>query len=196
MSKTAARKPARKSPPRPKSAPSCPLWQAAASFAARKHTHQLRKDGATPYFSHPVRVCMTVAHIFGITDEVTLCAALLHDTIEDTTTDYDDLAGRFGVEVASCVAALTKNMALPEAEREREYDARLAAADWRAKIVKLADTYDNFCDIATFPPARRVRKRADARDKCERAIALAEYNGASPALLAAASRVRELIKRT
>ena len=63
----------------------------AAAFAARAHRHQTRKDGETPYFSHPVRVCLVVRHVFGFDDPRMLAAALLHDTIEDTTTDCDDL---------------------------------------------------------------------------------------------------------
>ncbi len=89
------------------------LFQEAAAFAARAHRHQLRKDGRTPYVSHVVRVALTVTQVFWCDDPVVLAAALLHDTIEDTTTDYDDLAERFGKEVADCVAALTKNMTLP-----------------------------------------------------------------------------------
>src|SRR5688572_4091330 len=86
----------------------------AASFAARAHRHQLRKDGQTPYVAHPFRVCLVVRHVFGIDDPDTLAVALLHDTIEDTTTDYDDLAERLGGRVAAAVAALSKDMRLPE----------------------------------------------------------------------------------
>src|SRR2546430_1073016 len=108
------------------SAPRPELFQEAAAFAARAHRHQTRKDGKTPYVSHLVRVALTVTQVFGCDDPIVLAAALLHDTIEDTTTDYDDLVERFGREAADCVAALTKNMSLPEKEREREYDHRLA----------------------------------------------------------------------
>ena len=79
------------------------LWQRAASFAARAHAGQVRKDGVTPYFAHPVRVAMIVREVFGCDDEVALAAAFLHDTIEDTRTDYDDLLGAFGPRVADCV---------------------------------------------------------------------------------------------
>lgn len=89
---------------------------------------------------------MTVAVVFGCTDEVILAAALLHDTIEDTTTDFDDLQREFGVQVAEIVAALTKNMAMPEKAREADYVSRIARADWRARLIKLADQYDNVCD--------------------------------------------------
>ena len=60
----------------------------AAAFAARAHHHQVRKDGRTPYFSHPVRVCLVVRQVFGFDDPRILAAALLHDTLEDTTTDF------------------------------------------------------------------------------------------------------------
>ena len=141
--------------------------QDAVSFAARAHRHQLRKDNITPYVSHVVRVAFTVRHVFGCDDTVALIAALLHDTIEDTTTDYDDLLERFGPEVADCVASLTKNMALPDHVREPEYDQRLAAADWRARLVKLGDQYDNYSDAVGGPAEEMIL------GKCRRALRLA-----------------------
>src|SRR4051794_24993753 len=94
-----------------------PLLDAIA-FAARAHRHQLRKDGQTPYASHPFRVCLVLRHVFGIDDTKVLTAAVLHDTIEDTTTDNDDLSERFGPDVARWVAALTKDKRQPDEERE------------------------------------------------------------------------------
>ena len=82
----------------------------AASFAARAHRGQIRKDGQTPYAAHVVRVCLIVRHLFGIDDPSALTAALLHDTIEDTTTDRDDLIEKFGATVADWVALLTKDI--------------------------------------------------------------------------------------
>jgi guanosine-3',5'-bis(diphosphate) 3'-pyrophosphohydrolase len=104
------------------------LWPKAASFAARYHQNQMRKDGKTPYIAHPFRVAMTVRDVFGVDDPVALAAALLHDVIEDTTADYDDLDREFGSEVARVVASLTKDMRLPEKEREAAYDRQLATA--------------------------------------------------------------------
>src|SRR5690349_24720355 len=95
----------------------------AVSFAARAHRGHTRKDGQTPYAAHPFRVCLIVRHVFGINDPEVLTAALLHDTIEDTATDYDDLAERFGPRVAGWVAALSKDTRVPDEEREREYMA-------------------------------------------------------------------------
>lgn len=146
-----------------------PLWQAAISFAARTHKHQLRKDDLTPYAAHVMRVLMTVRDIFTCDDPEALAAAVLHDTIEDTTTDYDDLANHFGSTVADLVAALTKNMSLPEKLREAEYEQRLSQADWRARLIKLADVYDNFCDQASSTSVSRDK----VIHKVQVAIALA-----------------------
>src|SRR5438128_352105 len=82
--------------------------QRAVSFAARAHRHQLRKDQRTPYIAHPMRVCLIVRHVFDIEDTETLLIAVLHDTIEDTTTDFDDIAQQFGPDVAEGVALLSK----------------------------------------------------------------------------------------
>lgn len=160
------------------------LWQEAASFAARQHQGQLRKDGRTPYFAHPVRVALTVRQVFGIEDEVALAAALLHDLIEDTTTDYDDLLEKFGKDVADAVAALTKDARLPEDEREAAYDRQLSQASWQTRLVKLADVYDNFCD------ARNEQERQKFAVKAERAIRCA---GDAPELQPAIEVVRKLI---
>lgn len=149
-----------------------PIWQKAASFAAHAHRNQIRKDNRTPYFAHCVRVAFTVRDVFACEDHVAIAAAFLHDTIEDTTTDYDDLAERFGPEVADCVAALTKNPTLPEHLREPAYDSGLAAASWQARLVKLADVYDNFHDaIDTFGPEKIPGKNFE---RAARAMALAE----------------------
>ncbi|MBY0527732.1 MAG: HD domain-containing protein [Gemmataceae bacterium] len=118
----------------------------AIAFAARAHRHQMRKDKETPYVSHVFRVCLTVRQVFGIDDPRVLAAAVLHDTIEDTTTDYDDIIEHFGPEVASWVQALTKEKRLPDAQRESEYMQALADAPWQVHVCKLADIHDNLID--------------------------------------------------
>jgi guanosine-3',5'-bis(diphosphate) 3'-pyrophosphohydrolase len=134
----------------------------AAAFAARAHQHQKRKDGQTPYVSHVFRVCLVARHVFGFDDPRMLAAALLHDTIEDTATDRDDIE-RFGPEVAAWVAALTKDMRLPHDAREAAYAQALAAADWQVKALKLADLYDNLGDSQHLSPAGRRRTAAKTR---------------------------------
>jgi guanosine-3',5'-bis(diphosphate) 3'-pyrophosphohydrolase len=138
-----------------------PLLEAVA-FASRAHKGQLRKDGQTPYASHVYRVCLVLRHVFGIEDSHALTAAVLHDTLEDTTTDFDDLKEVFGADVARWVAALSKDKRLPERERELAYAQRLAEAPWQVKVSKLADIFDNLMDsIPSRPPQRaHVFKRA------------------------------------
>jgi (p)ppGpp synthase/HD superfamily hydrolase len=133
-----------------------PLLDAVA-FAARAHRHQLRKDGATPYFSHPLRVCLILQQVFGLHDRRVLTAAILHDTIEDTTTDADDIIERFGPDVHRWVAALTKDKRLPDKEREQAYAAALVAGGWQVHVCKLADVYDNLLDSSHFPPEKRKK---------------------------------------
>ena len=168
------------------------LVQKAVAFAARAHRFQTRKDDLTPYASHVMRVAMTVMDIFECRDRFAIIAAILHDTIEDTTTDFDDVCDEFGRIVAEDVAALTKNMAMPHAERERSYDAQLMTASWRAKLVKLADAYDNLHDVETFPKARRERQRRSAKEKARRAVVIARTEPTSDTVRAAADIVEKI----
>lgn len=133
-----------------------PLLEA-ISFAARAHRGQLRKDRETPYASHPFRVCLVLSHLFGVTDPTTLMIAALHDTIEDTTTDFDDLEERFGATVARGVALLSKDTRRQDDEREAAYRDQLASAPWQVKVCKLGDLFDNLMDAKHVPPERRSR---------------------------------------
>lgn len=174
--------------------PSHAVWQRAVIFAQRAHRHQTRDDGVTPYASHVLRVALTVRHVFGCDDELALVSAILHDTIEDTPTDFDDIAEQFGPDIAVCVAALTKNMLLPEGEREVEYGRRLGAAPWQARLVKLADVFDNLSDLthpdAPRPSAERLRKMLA---KCAQAINLARADESRPHVARAIAAVESLV---
>ncbi len=160
-----------------------PLWQLAASFAARAHRNQVRNDEQTPYFSHPARVALTVAVRFGCDDETAIAAAFLHDVIEDTTVDYDDLLKDFGREIADIVACLSKDPRVVEPERERLYDTQLAAGPWQARLVKLADVHDNLADADKDDTRRTMLGRVD------RAIGIA---GEGPHIADAVAVVRRL----
>ena len=160
------------------------MFQEAASFAARRHASQKRKDGATPYVAHPFRVAMTVRHVFGVEDVVAICAALLHDTVEDTQTDHDDLLQHFGREVADAVSCLTKDKRLPEARREEEFFARIAAGSWQTRVVKLADAFDNVSD------AHDAKMLAKAIGKARKAISVC---GSEPQVRRAAEALSRLL---
>lgn len=135
----------------------------AVAFAARAHRGQVRKDNQTPYHSHVFRVCLIARHVFGVEDPAVLTAAVLHDTLEDTTTDYDDLSEWFGPEVAGWVAALSKDGRRPEPEREAEYSAVLARSPWQVQVCKLADVYDNLTDSARLGPEKAEQTIQRAR---------------------------------
>lgn len=126
----------------------------ASAFAAHKHRNQRRKDvDASPYINHPLTLANVLANEAGVTDTVTLCAALLHDTVEDTDTTAAELAQAFGAEISGVVLEVTDDRSLPKAERKRLQVEHAATISDRAKLVKLADKISNLRDVATSPPA-------------------------------------------
>ena len=76
------------------------LIMKAYNFAKEKHGEQLRKSGE-PYIIHPVQVAYTLAELE--LDDSTVCAALLHDVVEDTDVTNQDLINEFGTEIAEMV---------------------------------------------------------------------------------------------
>ena len=80
----------------------------AVAFAADKHRTQRRKDAeASPYLNHPIALANVLANEGGVQDVSVLCAAVLHDTIEDTETTAAELTSVFGPKVASIVVEVT-----------------------------------------------------------------------------------------
>lgn len=80
----------------------------AAEFAANKHRDQRRKDSAaSPYINHPIALATVLVEEGRVADPIVLCGALLHDTIEDTATTYDELRGQFGARIADLVLEVT-----------------------------------------------------------------------------------------
>lgn len=97
-----------------------PLILSAAAFAAHKHTFQRRKDAdASPYINHQLELARILCEEGGVDAPEVLAAALLHDTIEDTQTDYQELRGQFGARVADMVAEVTDTKWLDKGSRKR-----------------------------------------------------------------------------
>src|SRR5512134_489354 len=91
----------------------------AAAFAARKHRLQKRKDvEASPAINHPIEVAAILANDGDVTDPVTLVAAVLHDTLEDTTTTPEELATAFSPTIRDLIQEVTDDKRLPKAERK------------------------------------------------------------------------------
>ena len=140
------------------------LIQKAYEYAKAKHGDQLRKSGE-PYIIHPVQVAYTLAEL-GL-DEDTICAALLHDVLEDTNTSYEDLEKEFNEEVAYMVDGVTKLSKLQYASVEEQqvenYRKMFLAMgkDIRVILIKLADRLHN---MRTLKYLKRDRQIANAKE--------------------------------
>ena len=139
------------------------IFVRAVAFAAAKHRRQRRDDvESSPYINHPIAVADVLANEGGVADPTILCAAALHDTVEDTATTSAELAAAFGPEIAAVVGEVTDDMSLEKAARKRRQIERAARISREAKLVKLADKICNLRDILAAPPAdwTAERKRA------------------------------------
>ena len=126
----------------------------ALDFAAHKHRDQRRKDAeASPYINHPIALASILCNEGHVTDIETICAALLHDTIEDTATTPEELSGAFGEAIRDIVLEVTDDKSLPKADRKRLQIKHAAQASPKAKLVKLADKIANIRDQVLSPPA-------------------------------------------
>jgi guanosine-3',5'-bis(diphosphate) 3'-pyrophosphohydrolase len=137
-----------------------PLFIDALAFAAHKHRDQRRKNAAaSPYINHPIALAHVLANEGGITETPVLCAAILHDTVEDTQTTYAELERRFGAEIAGIVREVTDDTSLPKARRKELQVEHAPHLSRGAKLVKLADKICNLRDVAEDPPANWPRER-------------------------------------
>jgi guanosine-3',5'-bis(diphosphate) 3'-pyrophosphohydrolase len=132
----------------------------AFAFAAHKHRNQRRKDpDASPYINHPIALSRVLAIEGGVDDVDTLVAAVLHDTVEDTETTYEELCAHFGVAVADLVMEVTDDRSLPKAERKAAQIEHAPHLTPRAKRIKLADKICNLRDVAMNAPRGWPRQR-------------------------------------
>lgn len=132
----------------------------ALAFAAHKHRNQRRKDPqASPYINHPIALANVLCNEADVTDIETLCAALLHDTIEDTETTAIELHEHFGARISQFVMEVSDDVTLPKAERKRKQIEHAAHISTQAKMIKLADKTCNIRDVADRPPVGWGLKR-------------------------------------
>jgi guanosine-3',5'-bis(diphosphate) 3'-pyrophosphohydrolase len=130
-------------------------------FAVEHHAEQRRQSGER-FISHPLSVARICAGL-GL-DTETLMAALLHDTVEDTTVTLDQVRERFGEEVAALVDGLTKIDSLTfnsrdEAQAENYRKMLVAmASDIRVIIIKLADRLHNMRTIGALSKQKQIEK--------------------------------------
>ncbi|HEX2702599.1 MAG TPA: HD domain-containing protein, partial [Solirubrobacteraceae bacterium] len=135
--------------------------EAAFVFACEHHADQRRRSGEE-FIVHPVGVALICAGM--LLDTETLCAALLHDTVEDTTASLDEVEERFGPDVASLVDGVTKLTGITfssrdEAQAENYRKMIVAmASDVRVVLIKLADRLHNMRTLGALPKQKQLEK--------------------------------------
>jgi guanosine-3',5'-bis(diphosphate) 3'-pyrophosphohydrolase len=149
-----------------------PLILKALEFASLKHRDQRRKDkDASPYINHPIALANVLNREGGVTDPVVIAAALLHDTIEDTQTTWQELRGEFGDEIADVVLEVTDVKWLKKDVRKRLQETKAGHATKQARLVKLADKICNVRDMAAHPPAGwSLERRREYFDWAKRVV--------------------------
>ncbi|HTO25987.1 MAG TPA: bifunctional (p)ppGpp synthetase/guanosine-3',5'-bis(diphosphate) 3'-pyrophosphohydrolase [Gaiellaceae bacterium] len=136
-------------------------------FAAAKHEGQTRRSGS-PFIEHPVGVARICAQLR--LDEQTLAAALLHDVVEDTATEIEDVRAEFGDEVARLVEGVTKLTRITFQSREQaeaeNYRKMIVAmsADVRVILIKLADRLHNMRTIEYLGKQKQIQKAKETLD--------------------------------
>jgi guanosine-3',5'-bis(diphosphate) 3'-pyrophosphohydrolase len=129
------------------------LMLKAIRFAAEKHTDQRRKDSkSSPYINHPVRVAEMLWTMGEVRDDILLVASILHDTVEDTDTQPDEIRAEFGEEVLALVLEVTDDKSLPKQARKQLQVETAPHKTRNAKLLKLADKICNVHDILASPP--------------------------------------------
>ena len=136
-------------------------------FAAEKHANQRRRSGE-PYINHPVEVAIILAELKMDCDVV--CAALLHDTVEDTEVSLADVRTLFGETVSELVDGVTKltNIEVDSMDEKQALNLRkmflAMSKDIRVIIVKLADRLHNMRTLAALREDRRLFKARETMD--------------------------------
>ena len=127
------------------------MEEEALEFATKAHGSQKRKYTEEPYVEHVKRVAETVRTVPHST--AMICAAYLHDVVEDTPVEIEQIREKFGKEIASLVQELTDEYMkenyphLNRKHRKQKEVERQAQMSPEAKTIKLADVIDNTLDI-------------------------------------------------
>jgi RelA/SpoT family (p)ppGpp synthetase len=143
------------------------LLNRAYVYAMKAHGEQKRASG-DPYFSHPLEVAAILTDLK--LDDSTIAAALLHDTIEDTSTTRAEIDQMFGADIGALVDGLTKLKKLELVTKEAKQAENLRklllaiADDVRVLLVKLADRLHNMRTLSHVPAATRRRTAEETLD--------------------------------
>ena len=131
------------------------IVQNAEAFAKKKHAGQMLKNSTTSYSKHLEEVVDRLKSL-GVIDSELLCAGWLHDSIENTETNFDEVYDKFDNVIAVLVSSLTRDKFLPTKIREQQYVKQLKGASPNAKLIK-------FCDIAANLSNLKNSKESNSR---------------------------------
>ncbi len=151
----------------------------AYNFAKQLHTGQIRQSGE-PYIIHPLNVAYILAEMHA--DKDTICAGLLHDTLEDTTTTKEEITQLFNVDTANLVDGVTKLAKMNFSTKQEQNFANTRkiitsiTEDVRIIIIKLADRLHN---MRTLEFKSEFKQKENALETLEIFAPLAYYIGAS-----------------
>lgn len=154
-----------------------PTLSKAFEIAKKAHGKQMRKFDNSPYYEH-LREVVEILEYFGIKDNDILTAALLHDTLEDTTLDSTTILNVFGANVLSLVEGLTDNKSLPLQERKTNSLNKIKTLSGDAQTIKLADLVSN---LSALPESWSSEKLAEYFRWCQKLISSCEK--AHPSLI-------------
>ncbi len=146
----------------------------ALKYAEKKHQGQKRKGSGADYITHPILVSYLVAKHKPSSKalELLICAAVLHDTVEDTNTTYEEILARFGMQVTSLVFELTSDPKAVATEGKAPYLKRkLPGLSNYGLFLKLCDRLGNLLDkpsSKTIQETREVLEHLQAARKLTR----------------------------
>jgi len=123
----------------------------AMAYAAEKHAHQRRKgNNHVPYINHLIKVAKLVTECVHQPEDDLLVAAILHDVVEDTDVDEQEVARRFGEKAAFMVHQMSDDMSMPKKVRKAKQIEKAPGLSSDTKILKIADKIANINDILTL----------------------------------------------
>lgn len=172
----------------------------AAAFASRAHANHKRKTNDEPYINHLIRVAYSAAQA-GLSDEV-IMAAFLHDVVEDTNVNFEDLESEFPPRVVQLVKLMTQWWAdhAPKEVKQTEVPKYYAAIlkDPDAVALKLLDRADNLNDMAdtiAVSPSWAARYLKKSLDEMPPLLASRANPKATEICLAAIERLKAAVNR-
>ncbi|SES98914.1 HD domain-containing protein [Oceanobacillus limi] len=121
------------------------MKEKAKAFAEKAHQGQMRKNSDAPYITHPIRVAERLERA-GCTEEL-ICAGYLHDVVEDTVYEIEDIQSLFGTRVAELVAAHTEDKSKSWQERKQHTIDTVTFAEKEVKYLIVADKLDNLLGL-------------------------------------------------